>query len=155
MNSAVAAIRQQETALGQYPHIVTVQGTRAWARSIEYHVTRAITAGGRRNVVYETHPYNPAADYEALFVAPSRTLPVLLGEFGPVDGYQTPADCEALMQQAAQLGLPWTAWTLHMRCPPNMLQDLSNQGCGIGMQLRLTAWGQVVQKYLQQAAIKG
>ena len=33
-----------------------LQGTRAWARAIEYYVAHPITAGGGQNVVYETHP---------------------------------------------------------------------------------------------------
>lgn len=56
LDSAVAAIRQQEAALGQAPHIVTVQGTRGWARELAYYVDHPITAGGGKNVVYETHP---------------------------------------------------------------------------------------------------
>ncbi|EFN55668.1 hypothetical protein CHLNCDRAFT_133891 [Chlorella variabilis] len=55
MNSAVAAIREQEAALGQPPHIVTVQGTRAWGRTLAYYLTNPITAGQGINVVYETH----------------------------------------------------------------------------------------------------
>ena len=51
-------------------------------------------------------------------------------------------------QTANSLGIPWTAWTLHMRCPPSLLQDLSNYGCGVGMPLRLTAWGELIKKYL-------
>ena len=51
-------------------------------------------------------------------------------------------------QSANSLGVPWTAWTLHMRCPPNLLQDLSGNGCGEGMPLQLTGWGQLVKQYL-------
>ncbi|KAI7843641.1 hypothetical protein COHA_002880 [Chlorella ohadii] len=148
MNTAVAAIRAAEKDAGQYPHIVTVQGTRAWARPLDYYVTHPITAGDGINVAYETHPYNPQADFAALWVNPAKTLPVLIGEFGPVDGSMTSADAEKLMQTANSLGIPWTAWTLHMRCPPNLLQDLSNYGCGVGMPLRLTAWGELIKKYL-------
>jgi endoglucanase len=55
MNAAVATIREQEAALGFAPHIVSVQGTRNWARNITYYVAHPITAGGGKNVVYETH----------------------------------------------------------------------------------------------------
>lgn len=54
----------------------------------------------------------------------------------------------SIQQTANLLGVPWTAWTLHMRCPPNLIQDFSNYGCGEGMPLQLTAWGQLVKKYL-------
>ncbi|KAL4433697.1 hypothetical protein ABPG75_000138 [Micractinium tetrahymenae] len=149
MNTAVAAIRHQEAALGQAPHIITVQGTRGWARDLSYYVTHPVTAGQGANVVYETHVYNPAADLGGLFVKPSATLPILIGEFGPAAGYMSLADSEALMQKARNLSLPWTGWSLHMRCDPSMLQDLSGGGCGIGMALKLTPWGTLVQKYLQ------
>ena len=36
-------------------------------------------------------------------------------------------------------------------CRPDMLVDLSSNGCGIGMPLQLTAWGSLVKTYLQQA----
>ena len=91
---------------------------------------------------------NPAGEFAALFVNPSKTLPVFLGELGPVDNLMTSADAEAAMRRASNLSLPWTAWSLHMRCPPNMLQDLSGGGCGVGMPLRLTDWGRLVQKYI-------
>lgn len=55
MNSAVAAIREREQQLGFPQHIVTVQGTRAWGRVLDYYVANPITAGGGANVVYETH----------------------------------------------------------------------------------------------------
>ncbi len=56
MNSAVAAIREQEATLGMSAHIVAVQGTRDWGRSLAYYVKRPITAGEGVNIVYETHP---------------------------------------------------------------------------------------------------
>ena len=82
-----------------------------------------------------------------MFVIPSATLPVHIGEFGPVSGYMTQADTEELMKRAKNLSLPWTSWTFHHRCPPSMLQDLSNNGCGINMPLQLTSWGALVKKY--------
>ena len=56
MNAAAAAVREEEASLGLYPHIVTVQGTRNWGRSLSYYVSNPITAGGGNNIVYETHP---------------------------------------------------------------------------------------------------
>ena len=60
---------------------------------------------------------NPQSEFQSLFVVPSETLPIVIGEFGPFDGTMTLADAEALMQLTRTLGLPWTAWNLHMRCP--------------------------------------
>jgi hypothetical protein len=55
MNDAVAAIRAAEIKRGFAPHLVAVQGTRAWARTLDYYVDHPITAGNGANVVYETH----------------------------------------------------------------------------------------------------
>jgi hypothetical protein len=81
-------------------------------------------------------------------VNPAQTLPVYIGELGPALD-MTLADAEACMQRASQLGIPWTAWSMHMRCPPNMLVDQSSGGCGIAMPLQLTQYGQRVKAYLQ------
>ena len=42
------------------------QGTRAWARPLEYYVTHPITAGDGFNVVYETHPCAPGAQQQRI-----------------------------------------------------------------------------------------
>lgn len=70
MNAAVAAIRNAESALGPNRHLIAVQGTRDWARVLDYYVTHPITAGGGANVIYETHIYNAPGEYDALFVNP-------------------------------------------------------------------------------------
>ena len=57
MNAAVQAIRDQEARLGVAPHIITVQGTRSWARDISYYVAHPITAGGGTNIVYEVNAF--------------------------------------------------------------------------------------------------
>ena len=57
-----------------------------------------------------------------------------------------------LMQLCNTQRMPWLAWTLHMRCPPNLLVDNSNAGCGAGMPLQLTPWGTKVKTYLAMPA---
>src|SRR5690606_24864998 len=47
-----------------------------------------------------------------------------------------------------ELKVPTLAWTFHMRCPPNLIVDNSNGGCGVGMDLRPTAWGQLLKDHL-------
>jgi hypothetical protein len=37
------------------------------------------------------------------------------------------------------------AWTFHMRCDPNLLVDNSGGGCGAGMTLAPTSWGNVLK----------
>jgi endoglucanase len=150
MNRVVAAIRETEERLGSPRHIVAVQGTRQWARVLDYYLTRPIEAGGGRDVVYETHVYDPASTFEARFLRPARSIPVIIGEFGPVSSVATMShdDCRQLMRQADQAGVPYLAWTFHMRCGPNLLRDLSGRGCGIGMALEPTTWGELLRAHL-------
>jgi endoglucanase len=147
MNATVAAIRGIEDGLGTPHHVISVQGTQQWARYVDYYLTHPITAGNGANIVYETHVYNPQADFAALFENPSKTLPMIIGEYGPA--YATLADCQALMADAEQLEIPYLAWTFHMRCDPNLLVDNSSSGCGVGMTLTpAPGWGQAVKDRL-------
>jgi endoglucanase len=148
MNTIVAAIRLVEERLGSRKHIIAVQGTRAWARRLDYYVIFPITAGEGKNVVYETHVYDPVSEFQSLFIEPAQTLPVIIGEFGPASGYMTINDCEELIKQAESLKIPYLAWTFHMRCPPNLLVDYSNGSCGFNMPLEPTSWGELLIKYL-------
>src|SRR5690606_587166 len=100
MNSTVAKIRAVEERLGVPNHIVAVQGTGGWSRFLAYYVTNPITAGGGENIAYEVHVYDPASDFDSMFIQPSKTLPVIIGEFGPAQGYMTMTDVSTLMEQA-------------------------------------------------------
>lgn len=148
MNAALAAIRAAELAFGNYQHIVLAQGTGGWARFLTYYETHPLTAAGGNNVAYEVHVYDAASAFGARFIAPSQILPVVIGEFGPIDGVMTLEDTAALMTQAEAANVPYMAWTFHMRCPPNLLVDTSNGGCGIGSMLIPSPWGQQVQAQL-------
>ena len=141
MNGTVEAIRDEEERAGSPQHIISVQGTGAWARRLDYYVDHPIAARGGSNVVYETHVYDPASEFERLFIAPSRSLPVIIGEFGEQDANQ-------LMTDAERNGVPYLAWTFHMRCPPNLLVENSGGGCGIDMRLEPTAWGRTLMARL-------
>jgi hypothetical protein len=148
MNNTAAAIRAVEDSLGAPYHVIVVQGTGGWSRHVTYYVTHPITAGGGRNIAYEVHFYNPMTDFNTLIGTPSLTIPLIIGEFGPVSGYQTEADAAALMDRLDQLRIPWTAWAFHMRCSPNLLVDYSGGGCGVGMPLAATGWGGTVKSRL-------
>ncbi|MFH2010825.1 MAG: cellulase family glycosylhydrolase [bacterium] len=148
MNDTVQAIRDVEDAAGSPHHIVAVQGTRAWARVLDYYVANPITAGGGDNVAYETHVYDPTADFADRFETPSQTLPVVIGEYGPASGYMDLVDCQNLMDSADTLQVPHLAWTFHMRCPPNLLVENSGGGCGVDMALEPTEWGQLLMDHL-------
>ena len=148
MNDVVAGIRAIEDAARVPYHLVAVQGTRGWARVLDYYITHPITAGGGKNVVYETHVYNPASDFASLVTTPAQTLPIIIGEFGPFPDMMTLQDTQQLITLADSLKVPWTAWTFHGRCSPNLLVDHSNGGCGIGMQLAPTEWGTQIRTAL-------
>jgi|GEM_PF-992531 len=151
MNAAVQAIRDVESQEGTPHHLVSVQGTRSWARRLDYYVTHPISAGLGENVIYETHVYDPIANFGALFEQPAQTLPVIIGEFGPASGYMTEADCTQLMTRARALEVPHLAWTFHQRCPPNLIQDNSAGACGINMALAPTSWGNTFKAGLNVA----
>lgn len=146
MSAAVQVIRDVETAAGKPHHVITVQGTRAWARRLDYYLAHPITAGGGVNIAYETHVYDPPSQFAALFETPSASLPVVIGEFGPSG--MTEADAATLMASAEAHGVPYLAWTFHMRCPPNLLVDNSAGGCGAGMTLTPTSWGSTLKARL-------
>ena len=148
MNDTVAAIRSVERP-GRF-HVVTVQGTREWGRSLDYYVEHPITAGGGVNVAYETHVYNRPARFDELVVRPSRKLPVIIGEMGPQqdkDVTMFPDDCHKLMDLAEKLDVPWIAWTFHNNCPPNLLVERKN-ACVAGAPLEPTPWGRMVKARL-------
>jgi hypothetical protein len=147
MNDVVAAIRRVQDHIGAHRNIIAVQGTRGWARSVDYYRTNPITAGGGENIVYETHPYNSPNDFWDLYERAAQTIPVIIGEFGPFSSMTT-EHAETMMERAEKLGIPYLAWTFHQRCPPNLLVDHSNGGCGVGMPLEPTAWGRQMQRRL-------
>jgi endoglucanase len=147
MNDTVAAIRAVEDDAGAPYHVITVQGTGGWARFLDYYTTHPITAGGGANVAYEVHVYDPESTFGDRFIDPSQTIPVVIGEFGPAAD-MTLDDCATLMDEADSLGVPYLAWTFHMRCPPNLIVDQSQGGCGIDMPLEPTTWGQLLRDRL-------
>ncbi|MCL2726189.1 MAG: glycoside hydrolase family 5 protein [Polyangiaceae bacterium] len=148
MNDTVAAIRSVERP--ERRHVITVQGTRAWGRVLDYYIDHPITAGGGVNIAYETHIYNRATSFDALVRKPAAKLPVILGEVGPVDDASAtmfPEDIEKLWDLAERLGIPWTAYTFHAKCPPNMLVD-DDTWCGGTSSLVPTPWGRMVKARL-------
>lgn len=160
MNSAVAAIRAAEAGLGPNRHIVAVQGTRDWARVLDYYVTHPITAGDGANVVYETHIYNGPGEYDALFVNPGKTLPVILGEYGPINDEfhkASLADIQTLIDKAKAAKIPHLAWTFHHFCPPNLIGDKpgmtwdqNTNGDGLGITHNPTDFGTLLKNNLAQ-----
>lgn len=147
MNDTVAAIRSVERP--EHPHVVTVQGTREWGRSVAYYVDHPITAGGGVNVAYETHVYDRPSRFEELVAGPAKKLPLVIGEMGARMDHEvtmSPEDCVELMDLAESLDVPWLAWTFHNDCPPNLL--VARRGVCAGAPLEPSAWGRVVKDRL-------
>jgi len=144
MNNAVDAIRSMEPASGPH-HVISVQGTQSYSRTLTYYVTHPITAGGGVNIVYETHAYNPPAEWQALFIDPAKTLPVIIGEFGPDGTYMTLPTAQQLMPQAESIEVPYIGWSFSPECAPGMIQYVDNvTDCGVGAPLTPSAWGNAI-----------
>ena len=144
---------RHEDAAAAPNHIVTVQGTGGWARRLNYYATHPITERSGANIAYEVHVYNPASDFSRCSRPTSATLPLIIGEFGPMSGAMTQADCTTLMDRAQALEIPHMAWTFHMRCDPNLLVDNSGGGCGIGMTLAPTRLGHAAEDSARDAVV--
>jgi endoglucanase len=147
MNSTVQIIRDVEGTGNR--HIVAVQGTREWSRRLDYYVSHPITAGGGVNIAYETHVYDHPDQFSVLFEQPAQTLPVIIGEYGPANGFMTEADCSELITRARAAQVPHLAWTFHHKCPPNLLVQ-TGDSCGVGMALQPTSWGSLLKSALAQ-----
>jgi len=136
---AIDAIRSAEKP-GQ-EHIIAVQGIAAWGREMMYWVNNPIN---KTNIVYEVHAYDPQNKFNERFIIPSRTLPIIIGEFGPDGTYMDLPGCEALILKANELNITWLGWAFHPQSPPSMLINNGNN-CGIDMDLnQLTPWGQLI-----------
>jgi hypothetical protein len=128
-----------------------VQGTQQWARTLDYYVTHPITAGGGVNIVYETHAYNPQADWQDLFLTPAKTIPVIIGEFGEDTlGYMSLADAKAMMPVAETNEIPYLAWAFTSQNVPGLIADASGE-CGANWDMTPTAWGTALKTQLAKA----
>lgn len=162
------AIRKVEADNGLRAHVVVAQGTQGWSRTLQYYITRPMVATDASRtgpIAYETHAYDHADQWDTRITQPHNAgLPIIVGEWGAAYApsgvpatdddarwYTRPSEIPALFALMESLGVSHTAWSLAHRCPPNVLVDNSNGGCGIGMPLALTAWGQQLKGLLKPA----
>jgi hypothetical protein len=147
--TAIAAIRAVEDAHHAAHHIVVVQAAEGYARDLTYFIANPL-AGDQ--IAYEIHPYNPQTDFDSLITQPAKALPIIIGEYGPA-GTMTTADMQAMWTVAEQDEVPYIAWNFHQRCPPNLLQDTSPDGCGLaaatGYDFPRTDYGNLLYAQLQ------
>lgn len=153
MDASVQAIRKVEDDAKTTHHIVAVQGTAQWGRTITYYVNHPIDVDKGDNVAYETHPYTAEANFQASLLTPAQTIPVIVGEFAPASPYMSQADAVALMNAADKANIPWAAWDFHMHCntdgTQNMLLNVTdNNVCVGGTALTPTVWGQAVKSHI-------
>jgi hypothetical protein len=105
------------------PHkpIVMVPGT-SWGRDVSGAITQPVP---RDNIVYKTHQYNPASDFQRYFLNTHNAgKPVFIGEFGYAnDLNMTMTDVQTLMDTARTRGLGWAAWAFDFQGGPNIVAD--------------------------------
>lgn len=149
--ASIDAIRAVEKKHGVSEHVIVVQAPQLWSRFLDYFVTTPIA---RTNIAYEVHVYNPESDFTKLLDDPHKTLPIIVGEYGPSQ-YSTDADVRALWTRCQTLEIPHLAWSFHMRCDPNLLQDTASDGCGLsassGYAFPRTPYGDMLHEYLATA----
>src|SRR5262249_12246993 len=117
---------------------------------LDYYVEHPITAGGGVNVAYETHVYDRASRFATMITAPAKKLPVVIGELGLVDDQNATMredDVTALWDLTEKLEIPWTAYTFHPNCPPNLLVEQKG-ACGVGANLEPSPWGRMLKARL-------
>jgi hypothetical protein len=120
--------------------LIAVQGLSGWGRDITPYVDMRLND---TQVVYETHIYGPPSHYERQVGDVYKQLPIIIGEYGPMAGLMSIADCAEVAAMAYSDAVPNLAWAGHQRCSHEqaMFVDYSEGGCGIGMDLELTPWG--------------
>ncbi len=152
MNTAVQTYRSAEATAGPH-HIVAVQGTQSYARQLAYYVTHPITAGSGANVVYETHVYDPQTNWQTMFIDPSATIPVIIGEYGPDGTYmKTVADAQALQAKAEQLEIPYIGWSFSSQNGPTMLVGTDADECTkVNWATTPSDWGKAIISRLANA----
>lgn len=116
----IDAIRQ--TAAPYVPLIMVASSD--WAGNLNAAISDPVK---RPNVVYNTHPYIKAADFQEYFGnAYDAGLPVFVGEFGPWGGSSmTMIDVTALLDFTKQRHIGWAAWNLDYDTDPLLNFDLT------------------------------
>jgi hypothetical protein len=100
----------------------------------------------RSNIAYEVHVYNPESDFDAMLTQPKKTLPIIVGEYGPA--MMTDSDIQALWTLCKAQEIPHIAWNFHHRCPPNLLEDPGDCALQASYAFPRTSWGNLFHDYL-------
>lgn len=134
-------IRQAEYEANAPQHIIAVQG-RNWAHELEYFVRNPFD--NETNIAYETHMYQSEDQLDHFVGNPSRTLPVIIGEFGPAEWngsiLQSQEDAVALMEYAGERQIPFTAWAFDDTASPILISDNDTY--------EPTDWGVALMRFL-------
>lgn len=130
----------RDTEAPNQPHVVVVQGTQSWGRTLGYYVTHPLGP----NVAYEAHFYD-AQSYWQPQLEGASTLPRIIGEFG-TGSQMTQASVDALMKYAEANDIPWLSWAFTRSCPPDLLSSAVVR-CNAGT-LTPSTYGQTVKDRL-------
>jgi hypothetical protein len=106
-------------------HLILASGD-GWGRDISPVVTDGevghpdpITADGRENIVYSSHPYDPPSEWQYFLPVADAGYPVLITEFG-TGGQMSQSDVETLMTtlNSGSRHMSWTSWIMDNEgCP--------------------------------------
>jgi Cellulase (glycosyl hydrolase family 5) len=99
--------------------VIMVPGVN-WSRDLSPAIARPVR---RAHVVYKTHPYTSARDFDRYFGnVHAAGLPVFVGEFGdaPAIG-MTMDDVVALLRYTREREIGWAAWIFDVKGPPTLL----------------------------------
>ncbi len=136
MSHAVSTIRTEEDKLGVPHHLVSVQGL-GYTGNISMYGKQPLT---QDNVIYELHGYPPASSSYTF-----DNIPVILGEYGDLDGNSAPA----FFQDIETKQISSLAWDFdpYSDCAPDLL-DITRDAT----KLNANDWGKLVQGYLTMHA---
>lgn len=136
MSHAVGVIRTAEDALGTPHHLVAVQGNQ-WTSKIGFYNTSPLPYD---NVVYEYHSYPPEAT--GTYGYTQSNIPVLIGEYGPLNGDQS--FLSAFLADVEAKQIPNIAWSVspYSNCAPDLVSVTRTTT------LNPNTWGTPVRQYL-------
>ncbi len=124
-DAVARTVRDVELAAGTPPHVLVLSGTQGFGRTLSYYAQTVggspnyhlPSTGGGANVAFSSQPFSAAADFNTLFVDAAQYLPILIGDFGPLQGSaMTLADARSLFDMAVQNGWPLAARAMAPNC---------------------------------------
>lgn len=151
MNMVAETIRSEEDADKQ--HLIAAVGLQAQGNTLEPFLTKPLTAGAGKNIIYAVNVSAHPDGFNDLFLSPAKNLPVIIRSFSPNEDvnavYMSADDCIALMTEAENVGIPYLATSFSASCFAAMLNFVpGNLDCASNPPLDPNAWGLMVKEHL-------